>query len=152
VDEDGKELEKPKAEEKVTKPKKLPKQSEPTSSNNIFKIGDEMDNMPSLTEYPSRESKLKGQQQQEPVKKRQLNKPSRKPLEDKENGEKAKEPVDIKKSGPVKPPKRKDGDNNKKAPHPATRDLPFWQNDLFKPLVYVFAFVTLISVLYLTLN
>jgi len=147
VDEAGKELEKPKHEEKPVKPKKQPKQTEPTISNNIFTFADEMDNLPTPSDFQAslRERKLKGQP--EPAQKPQKNKPTRKPV-DKENGEKQ---VDIKKSGHKVKPKKKEGDN-KKAPHPATRDLPLWQNDLFRPLVYVFAFVATISVLYLTLN
>jgi len=50
-----------------------------------------------------------------------------------------------------KKPSKEASEGGKKA-HVVVKDIPFWQNDLFKPLVYVFAFVTLISLLYLTLN
>jgi len=108
-----------------------------------------MDNVPSFSEYQAslRESKIKGQQQQQqqpaPIKRKNAHK-----AENKENGEKVeKKPKNPKEEKKVaKKPKEE-----KKALHLA-RDIPFWQNDLFKPLVYVFAFVTLLSVLYLTLN
>jgi len=162
VDEAGKELEKPKAEEKAfekhPKPKKQQqpsKSNDSTLSNNIFTITNEMENLPSPSEYQStlRENKLKGQQEK-PTKNK-----TRKQVENKENGEKAKESVDTKKSADkIKKPKEekkkeKPKEEKKKGPHQAAvKDVPFWQNDTFKPLVYVFAFVALISVLYLTLN
>jgi len=114
-----------------------------------------MENLPSPSEYQStlRENKLKGQQEK-PTKNK-----TRKQVENKENGEKAKESVDTKKSADkIKKPKEekkkeKPKEEKKKGPHQAAvKDVPFWQNDTFKPLVYVFAFVALISVLYLTLN
>jgi hypothetical protein len=164
VDEAGKAIEKPKAEEKAfekpPKPKKVkvaPKNNDSTLSNNIFNITDEMENLPSQSEYQSslRENKLKGQQEKPPK-----NKVPRKQVENKENGEKAKESVDnkkladkIKKNKEEKKKDKKPKEEKKKGSHQAAvKDVPFWQNDTFKPLVYVFAFVALISVLYLTLN
>jgi len=156
VDEQGKELDKPKTEEKPEKKLKQSTKSNTTTtsdtqSNNMFTLANEMDNVPSLYEYQSslRESKLKGQQsqQQQPAPKAK----KRKAAENKENGEKVekkapKNPHKEEKKGYKKPKEEKIG------PKSVARDIPFWQNDLFKPLVYVFAIVTAISVLYLTLN
>jgi len=160
VDEAGKELEKSQPAEKPEKPEKPPKPSkkqpqiaktnESSATNNYFIITNETENVPTLSEYQSslRENKLKGQPEKPPKAK-----PSRKPVENKENEEKGKESTDTKKDKIKKPEKKKQNEEKKKPPHQAAvKDVPFWQNDTFKPLVYVFAFVALISVLYLTLN
>jgi len=156
VDEAGNVLEKPKTEEKAfekpPKPKKVQptKSNDSTPSNNIFTItNEEMENLPSQSEYQSslRENKLKGQLEKPPK-----NKAVRKQVENKENGEKAKADK-IKKPKEEKKKDKKPKEEKKKGSHQAAvKDVPFWQNDTFKPLVYVFAFVALISVLYLTLN
>jgi len=109
-----------------------------------------MENVPTPSEYQAslRENKLKGQQEKPPKAK-----PPRK--ENKENEEKGKDSTDTKKSADKikKLEKKKQNEEKKKPLHQVSvKDVPFWQNDTFKPLVYVFAFVALISVLYLTLN
>jgi len=98
VDEEGKELEKPKPEEKSEKPAKAPKRqplvlkTDTKASNNIFTIANEMETVLSPSEYQSslRENKLKGQPEKPPKNK------ARKPVEN--NNEKGKESVDNKKS------------------------------------------------------
>jgi len=117
-----------------------------TLSNNIYNFDDDTENLPTQLEYQAslRENKLKGQQQP-PKNKRKLIK---------ENGEKPKE-VENKKAKEKPKPKQQPKKVEKK-PHQQQQQLAvnvsIWQNELIRPLFYVFLFVTLISLLYLVLN
>jgi hypothetical protein len=145
-DEEGNErvkITKSQPEEKPHKVKKVRAEPPPTNlNNNIFVIADESESLPSVVDYQSslREAKVKAKPEKTPVKP----KPARKPAEAKEK-EKEKE-KEVKKPA-AKVPKVK-ADNKKQL----AADVPLWQNDLFKPLVYVFGLVSLLSLLYLFLN
>jgi len=150
IDEEGKEIEKPKPEEKAPKVKQ---QQQPTitskkekisQSNNIYTFAaDENDeDIPTQSEYQSSLRDRKPQPQQPPKKN-----PVRKPAEkNKENGEKKPKEDEKKKKGNEKPKKVE------RRPPPPAATASILQNELIRPLFYVFVFVTLISVLYLVLN
>jgi len=151
VDEDGKELEKPKPEEKPLKVKQQPTAvtaKKDTPSNNIYTFADDTENLPTQSEYQAslRKNKQPKEQPQQPPK----NKP-RKLAENKENGEKPKE-VENKKPKFAKQPTKKSREAEKKPQQQLAPNVPIWQNELIRPLLYVFVFVTVICVVYLVLN
>jgi len=148
VDDEGKEIEmtKPQTEEKVVKAKKLkaePKDPNAGLNNNMFVMAEQSESLPSVADYQTslRETKVKGKQEKTPVKPKAV----RKPAEDKEKvkekeKEKEKEVKKPVKALKVKPVKQ------------IQTTVPLWQNELFKPLVWVFGLVSLLSLLYLFLN
>jgi hypothetical protein len=120
-----------------------------TQSNNIYDFEDDTENLPTQSEYQSslRENKIKGQQQTG----KELKK--RKPAENKENGEKPKEVENKKpKGGKQQAKKLREADKKPLQQQQLAANIPIWQNELIRPLFYVFVFVTLISLLYLVLN
>jgi hypothetical protein len=149
VDEEGKELEKPKPEEKPLKvkqqqPASVSTKSTKTLSNNIYSFDDDTENLPTQLEYQAslKDNKLKGQQQ--PPKNKRKN------AKNKENGEKPKE-VENKKAK-EKPKVAKQPSKQKPQQQQLATNVPILQNELLRPLIYVFVFVGLISVVYLVLN
>jgi len=152
VDKEGKELEKSKPDVVTPKPKKtvtagkiVNEKSNP--STNIYDLPEDAENVPSKAEYISsvRDSRLKGKVDKTPVKQK-----ASKASQEKEK----KEPKSEKKAD-KKQPKSEKKEKVKKSPEEKKQivaDVPFWQNELFKPLVYVFGIVSLLSFLYLVLN
>jgi len=152
VDKEGKELEKPKSETVTPKPKKtvtatktVNEKSNP-SNYNIYDLPDDAENVPSKAEYMDtvRSSRIKGKVDKTPVKHK-----AAKASPEKEPKEKKEPKVD------KKQPKSEKKEKVKKSPAETKQivpDIPFWQNELFKPLVYVFGIVSLLSFLYLLLN
>jgi len=146
VDKEGKELEKSKPEvstkpkKTVTAPKTITEKSNPSA--NIYELPEDAENVPSKAEHISsvRESRLKGKVDKTPVK-HKASKPSQEPKSEQK-------PI-------KKQPKSEKKEKVKKSPEEKKQivaDVPFWQNELFKPLVYVFGIVSLLSFLYLVLN
>jgi len=146
LDEDGKEL--PKTEEKI-KPKKESLSASSTKKekvnpiSNIFDLANESDNVPTQAEYLAsvRDARIKGKPEK-PEKQAQKKQPK---------AEKPKEAAPEPKEKKVKQLKvQKKPEVEKK--NVVVADVPFWQNELFKPLVYVFGLVSFLSFLYLVLN
>jgi len=148
VDKEGKELEKSKPEVVTPKPKKtvtagkiVNEKSNP--STNIYDLPEDAENVPSKAEYIAsvRDSRIKGKVDKTPVKHK-----APKASQEKEAKEK---------KADKKHPKSEKKEKVKKSPEEKKQivaDVPFWQNELFKPLVYVFGIVSLLSFLYLVLN
>lgn len=145
---EGKELEKPKTEEKP-KPKKdvAVKKEKVNPSQNIFDIANEDDDLPTREEYLDsvRSARLKGKP--EKPEKAQAQKP--KPPKPKDEDKDADKEKKVKK---LKLSQKKPEVEKMKNTTTVVADVPFWQNELFKPLVYVFGLVSLLSFLYLVLN
>jgi len=106
------------------------------------------ENVMSPAEYQSklRDSKIKANMEKEKTKPKKAQSPHSKPVPENHSEDKS----------PKKSKKPKDSDYlpqpKKLSSAVQAVDVPFWQNDLFKPLAYVFGLVTLLSFLYLTLN
>jgi len=157
VDKDGKELEKSKPEVVSPKPKKTvtaapkPINDKSNPSTNIYDFPEDAENVPSKAEYMAsvRESRTKGKVDKTPVKHK-----ATKASQEKDAKEK-KEPKSEKKADKKQPKSPEKKEKVKKSPAEQKQivaDVPFWQNELFKPLVYVFGIVSLLSFLYLVLN
>jgi hypothetical protein len=113
--------------------------AEQADDKNSYYITDDLDDVPSPADYQRayKESKLKGMEKSQQNKKKYPT-PAPKADKDKKKDKKVK-PAPV----PVPEPK-------KKSPPPAPpTDVPFFQNDLVKPLVYVVALVSLLSFVYL---
>jgi len=157
VDKEGKVIKKETEEKEETstkpqpvKPKaKAPKVKDTSVTTNMYSMASGSESVMSPAEYQSklRDSKLKANTAQEkpkPAKKLQI-------PHNKQADNQSEEP----KSPKEKKPKKKDSEYVPQMKKPISlvhADVPFWQNDLFKPLAYVFGLVTVLSFLYLTLN
>jgi len=160
LDEEGKELDKSKSEENKPKSKKpasdlsasakTPKADKVDPTRNTYDISPEEENeLPTQSEYVAtvRDQRLKGKPEKPEKPKSQKPKsklPESKEKEKKEPQEKKAKSLKVSKKG------------EEKKPAPANKvvadNVPFWQNELFKPLVYVFGLVSLLSLIYLVLN
>jgi len=139
--------EKEKEKEKKSK-KNAPSTEPPVDDSNLFSIADDFEDVPSPNDYQIslREAKQKGMEKSQQNKKKHPT-PAPKPG-DKEK--KAKEKAKQEKAKQEKVPAPK------KLVPPAVQqqstDVPFFQNELVKPLVYVVALVSLLSVIYLIMS
>jgi len=121
--------------------------AEQTDDSNLFSIADAFEEVPSPYDYQIslKETKQKGMEKNQQSKKKYPNpvpKPADKEKKAKEKAEKKTKQDKV--AAPHNVPK--------KAPHPAPIDVPFFQNELVKPLVYVVGFVSLLSIIYLVMS
>jgi len=148
---EGTEQEKPKSEkpkqQQQQKIKETPKKEKVNPSQNLFDLPDDTDNLPTPAEYIAsvRDARVKGKPEKSEKSQAQKSKPAKveKP---------PKEPAEPKEKKKPKEKKVKQEGSYEKKNVTVVADVPFWQNDLFKPLVYVFGLVSLLSFLYLVLN
>jgi len=141
--------EEPTPEKKEKKSKKsVSSTAEQTDDSNVYgSITDEYEDVPSPNDYQIflRESKQKGLEKNQQAKKKYPT-PAPKPADkDKKAKEKAKEKAKQEKVAPA--PKKQ-----QQVSPPQSTDAPFFQNELVKPLVYVLALVSLLSVIYLIMS
>jgi len=121
--------------------------SEHVDDSNVFSIADDFDDVPSPNDYQIslKETKQKGMEKSQANKKKYPN-PAPKPDKKKEKAEKEKKEAIKKQKAPKPAP-------SKPIPPPVqSTEVPFFQNELVKPLVYVVALVSVLSVLYLIMS
>jgi len=158
VDKEGNEIKKDTEEKEETSVKaqpvktkgKAPKSKDSSSvTANMYSMATASESVMTPAEYQSRlrDAKLKANIEKDKTKPpKKIILPQNKPAD--HQSEEPKSPKETKS-------KKSQIENfvpQKKPISPVHADVPFWQNDLFKPLAYVFGLVTVLSFLYLTLN
>jgi hypothetical protein len=136
-------------EKAKSKSKKKTAASEQPDDSNVFSMADEYEGVPSPNDYQIslREAKQKGMEKNQQSKKKYPT-PAPKPGDkEKKAKEKAEKKAKEEKVAAQKVPKKQVA-----LPVVQSTDVPFFQNELVKPLVYVVALVSLLSVIYLIMS